>query len=631
MFDFVQQRKRIIQIILALVMLPFALWGIQSYRVSGNSDFVAAVGDQKISPEEFERALRDQRERLRQLLGSAYDPAMMENPEMRLAVLDRLIQQRLLLGEAVRTGLTVSDQQLIDVIQGIPAFRQDDKFSKQRYEALLRNQNLTPMVFEAQLRQELMVQQLSDAYLQENLVPNAVVDRLIRLTEQQREVSQAQIAPEQFLSQAKVDPAAVKSYYEGHASEFQVPEQVRLEYVALSADGLASQMQVSPDESKKYYEEHASDFGQPEERQASHILVSVPRNASEAEKQAARAKAEDLLKQVRQSPKSFAEIAKKYSQDTGSAASGGDLGFFARGAMVKPFDDAVFQMKVDEIRGPVETDFGYHIIKLTAIRPGKAAAFDDVKTKIEQEIRKQKAAKKFNEVAENFSNLVFEQGDSLKPAADAFKLPIQQSPWISRTGGQVSFPINDKMLQAVFSEDVLKNKRNTEAIEVAPNTLVSARVLEHKPAATRPFESVQDEIAKKLARQQAGEIALKQGKEKLEKLRQGQDAGVQWSNPQQVSRQRPQGLTEAAMRQIFKADVTRLPVYIGVETPQGGYTLFRVSKVLEASNIDDAKRAAFARQLRQFVGQEEFDAFVAGIRKKSEVKIRQEAVEKKQQ
>lgn len=631
MFEFVQQKKRLIQIILALIMLPFALWGVESYRISGNRDFVASVGDQKISPQEFERALRDQQERLRQLLGRAYDPAMMENPEMRLAVLDRLIQQRLLLGEAIRTGLAVPDRELVDIVQGIPAFRQDEKFSKQRYEALLRNQNLTPVMFEAQLRQELLVQQLSDTYLQESLVSKAVVDRLIRLTEQQREVSQAQLTPEQFLSQVKVDPAAVKSYYDGHANDFQVPEQVRLEYVALSADGLAPQMQVSSEELKKYYEEHASEFGQPEERQASHILVSIARNVSEADKEAARVKAEELLKQVRQSPKSFAEIAKKHSQDTGSAANGGDLGFFTRGAMVKPFDDAVFQMKVDEIRGPVQTDFGYHIIKLTAIKPGKMLDFDEVKAKIEQEIRKQKAAKKFNELAENFSNLVFEQGDSLKPAADAFKLPMQQSTWIGRTGGQVTFPVNEKMLQVVFSEDVLKNKRNTEAIEVAPNTLVAARVLEHKPAAARPFESVKDEITGKLARQQAGEIALKQGKEKLGKLQQGQNAGITWSAPQQVSRQQPQGLPESAVRQIFKADVTKLPEYIGVENPQSGYMLFRIGKVVETGSIDDAKRRAFAQQLRQFVGQEEFSAYVASLRKKSEVKIKQEALEKKQQ
>lgn len=630
MFEFVQQKKRLIQIILALIMLPFALWGVESYRISGNHDFVASVGDQKISPQEFERALRDQQERLRALLGRAYDPAIMENPEMRLAVLDRLVQQRLLLGEAIRTGLTIPDKQLLDIIHDIAAFKQDENFSRQRYEALLRNQNMTPLIFEAQLRQELMVQQLSDAYLQESLVSGAVVDRLIRLTEQQREVSQAQLAPEQFLSQVKVDAVGVKAYYDGHANEFQVPEQVRLEYVTLSADGLAPQMQVSPEELKKYYDEHASEFGQPEERQASHILVSVVRNASEADKEAARAKAEDLVKQVRQSPKSFAEIAKKYSQDTGSAVNGGDLGFFARGAMVKPFDDAVFQMKVDEIRGPVQTDFGYHIIKLTAIKPGKTVSFDEAKAKLEQEIRKQKAAKKFNEVAENFGNLVFEQGESLKPAADAFKLPVQQSPWISRTGAQVTFPVNEKMLQAVFSEDVLKNKRNTEAIEVAPNTLVAARVLEHKPAATRPFESVKDEITRKLARQQAGEIALKQGKEKLEKLRQGQTAEITWSAPQQLSRQQPQGLGEASIRQIFKADVARLPVYIGLENPTGGYTLFKISRVAEAGAIDDAKRRAFTQQLRQFVGQEEFSAFVASLRKKSEVKVRQEAVEKKQ-
>ena len=247
----------------------------------------------------------------------------------------------------------------------------------------------------------------------------------------------------------------------------------------LALDSVAAQIEVSADEVKQFYEQNLKQYAQGEERQASHILIAVDSKSSAEEKQAARAKAEELLKQVKQNPASFADVAKKYSQDPGSAAKGGDLGFFPRGAMVKPFEDAVFQMKVGEIAGPVESQFGYHIIRLTAV---KGRGLDDVKKQVELDLKRQKAGKKFSELAEQFNNLVFEQGDSLKPAADALKLPIQNSGWVSRSGSENKLLNNPKLLQAVFSEDAVKNKRNSEVIDVGNNTLVAARVIEYKPA-----------------------------------------------------------------------------------------------------------------------------------------------------
>ncbi|MBI2312139.1 MAG: SurA N-terminal domain-containing protein [Betaproteobacteria bacterium] len=629
MFDIVHGHKRAVQIVLALIILPFAFWGVESYRRVGDSNFVASVGDDEISVQEFEAALKDQQDRLRTLMGRNFDPALFERPEFRLSLVENLVRQRLLSREAVGAGLAVSDVQLASIIQQIAAFQQDGRFSKQRYENVLRNQGMTPLNFEARLKQELAVQQLTDAYAQNTFLPAAVIDRIIRLNEQQREVSVAHIAPDSYLARVKVEPTEAKAYYDGHLPEFGVPEQVRIEYLTLSADSLLGQVQVTPEELTKYYEEREKEFGKAEERQASHILITAGQGASEADRAAALKKAEDLLRQVRQAPNKFAELAKQHSQDPGSAANGGDLGYFARGAMVKPFEDAVFQMKPNEILGPVQSDFGYHVIKLTGIRPGKVAGFDEVKDRIEQEVRKQKAGKKFAEAAEGFSNMVFEQGESLKPAAEAFKLPIQQSSWLSRAGGEVAFPGNEKMLAAVFSEDVLKNKRNTEAIEVAPNTLVSARVIEHRPASTRPFDEVKADVTRRLARQKAGELALKEGGEKLAALAEGKDPGVGWSKPVTVSRQQAPGMPEAIYGKVFGASPAKLPAYVGAENPQGGYILARVSRVAEVASIDDVKRRAYAQQVRQMLGQEELGAYVASLRKKTEVKIRQELLEKK--
>ncbi len=618
MFDFVHKRKGVVQFILVLATLPFLFWGIESYRSDGE-DQIALVSGEKIQRQELDQAMRNQQESMR---GTGEDASMQDNPEVRSAVLDKLIQQRLLKQEAGRIGLTVLDPQLVEVIQGIGAFQQDGAFSNKRYEELLREQGMTPLVFEARVRQEMLQQQLIDAYTRNGFVPDTVAERVMRLSEEQREVSLVRIQPEQFLAQMRPDDAAIKSYYDLHQTEFQVPEQVRVEYLVLSLDELAKQIQVNADETRKYFEEHKDGFGQPEERQASHILISVPATASDADKAAARAKAEQFLAQVKQTPQSFADLARQQSQDPGSAAKGGDLGFFGRGMMVKTFEDAVFQMRPEEIRGPIQTDFGFHIIKLSAIKAGKAVNFGEVKNQAEQELKKQKAEKTFGEMAEGFGNMVYEQSDSLQPVAEKFKLSIRQSDWVSRKGGELPYLTNGRLLQAIFSEDAIKNKRNTEVVEVTPNTLVVARVLNHKPAAMRSMAAAKDEITMLVIRQQAAEAAVKEGRERIARLQKGENSMVAWGPVQQVSRQQPQGMDNETLRAIFKAGSTALPSYTGVVNPQGGFTLLRISRVTESAPADGAKRKAFGRQLQQLLAQEELAATLAGIRQRSDVTIK---------
>lgn len=619
MFDFVHKKKLVVQFILALAALPFLFWGVESYQGDGE-DYVALVAGEKIQRQELDQAMRNQQESMRGTLGE--DATMQDSPEVRFAVLDRLIQQRLLKQEAGRIGLTILDPQLVGVIQDIAAFQQDGVFSNQRYEELLRDQGMTPLTFETRVRQEMLQQHLIDAYTRNSFVPDVVAERVMRLSEEQREVSLIQIRPEQFLSQIRPDDAAIKSYYDRHQAEFQVPEQARVEYLVLSLDDLAKQMQVSAEETSKYFDEHKDGFGQPEERQASHILIAVASTASDADKAAARAKAEQLLAQVKQAPQNFSDLAKRDSQDPGSAVKGGDLGFFGRGMMVKAFEDAVFQMKPEEILGPIQTDFGLHIIKLTAIKTGKAVNFDDVKTQVEQELKKQKAEKTFGEMADGFSNMVYEQSDSLQSAAEKFKLSIRQSDWVSKNVGEPPYLTNSKLLQAIFSEDAIKNKRNTEAIEVTPNTLVVARVLNHRQAAMRSLAAAKDEITMLVVRQQAAEAAVKEGREKLARLQKGENAIVSWGPIQQVSRQQPQGMDNETLRTIFKAGSTGLPSYTGVVNPQGGFTLVRISRITESAPADVAKRKVFGRQLQQLLTQEELAASLAGIRQRSEVTVK---------
>ncbi len=631
MFNLIENHKKLIQIVLAIIFLPFAFFGVDSYfRTGDTSDNVATVDGQPISRQEFTKALQERQTELQRMVGDRFDPALLDNPEIRFSILEGIVRQRLLVNQALRNRVLVSDQQLQELIGDQPAFQENGKFSHTQYEGVLQRQNMTPVMFENSVRRDLMVGRLSDAYRATAMVPVSTVDWLLRINAQQREVSQSVLEPEKFLSQVKLDEGALRQYYDAHQNDFQVPEQARLEYLVLSLDSLAAQTEIAAGEVKQFYEQNLKRYAQGEERQASHILIAVDAKASAQEKQAAREKAEQLLKKIRQNPASFADLAKKSSQDPGSAEKGGDLGYFPRGAMVQPFDDAVFQMKSGELAGPVESPFGYHIIRLAGI---KGRGLDDVKQEVERDLRRQKAGKQFSELGEQFRELVFVQGDSLKPASEALKLSLQTSGWVSRDGkGNVKLLNHPKLMQAVFSDDVARNKRNSEIVDVGDNTLVSARVVEYKAPSVRPFDEVSAEIRKRLTTEQAVQLAAKHGREFLTKLKQGAEvSGLTWSASKLVSREKAEGYTGGVLTKVFKADVTALPAYSGVENSQGGFVLLRVSRVVNHDTVDVAKRKAVIEELQRMLGQEELTAYIASLKLKTEVKVRQDRLESKQQ
>jgi len=628
MFDFVQEKKRVVQIVLLLIIITFGFFGVNSYMKSGGGNVPATVNGEKISQQEFDSALRQQQDRVREQAGSNFDPALFDKPEIKRMILDSLVNQHLLSSQARSLGLTLSDDQLAQIIAGVEAFQKDGKFDKQRYETVLSSQNMSPLMFESRVRDELSTRLLVDAYTKNGYASEVVADNLIRLNEQQRVVSIAQISPDTYLKQVKIEDAAVKEYYEKNQKEFQTPERARVEYLIFSVAALQSQVTVSDAEIKKYYEEHQAEFSTPELRKAAHILIAVDAKASEADKQAAKAKAEQILKQVKLSPDQFAELAKKYSQDPGSAANGGDLGMFGRGMMVKPFDDAVFKLLVGEVSGLVQSDFGFHIIKLLAIKGGKTQSLNEVKSTIAQKIKEQKANDRFAELAEKFSNTVYEQSDSLKPAAELVKIPVQQVAWLSK--GQIGVaPWTDKALQAVFSDEVIKHKRNTPAVEIAPNTLLAARILEYKPESISPLAEVATSIRQKLQRQQASDLAIKEGKTLLAQLQQGNNVSLAWKPAQSVTRSQHPALDNELTRQIFQANSNKLPAYAGMENAQNGYMLARIDSVKEAGVIDDAKRVRYMQQLRQMTGEELLQAYIADIKKHASISIASFATEEK--
>jgi peptidyl-prolyl cis-trans isomerase D len=303
--------------------------------------------------------------------------------------------------------------------------------------------------------------------------------------------------------------------------------------------------------------------------------------------------------------------------------------------MVKPFDDAVFGMKTGEIVGPVETQYGYHIIRLDAIKTPAAPDYAKLKPKLEEEVRKNKAAKRFAEAAELFSGTVHDEPDSLQATVDALqrepfnlKLAPQKTGWFTAAGGDHPLLNNEKFLRSVFTEEVLKKKFNSEAVEIAPGMLASARVIEYEPVQLRAFADVREQIVQKLTSEKAAELAKQDGEAKLARLRKGESVDAAWSPGILVSRERRQGLSPEAAQEVFRADASKLPVYVGAASPDGRYVLFRVSKVVSDETVSAEARKALGRQLDQAIGRQEFEARLASLKQKADVQINLKAIER---
>jgi peptidyl-prolyl cis-trans isomerase D len=608
LFDLVSKYKRVIQVFLGLIAITFATWGIESYTTFRSSrDTVATVNGMEISQREFAEELRKQQDQLRRMFGGAIDPAALDSPESRRLVLEGLIARRLLAREAARAHMTMSREAVIEAITNAPEFQEDGKFSAAKYSAYLASRGVSDQGNVAELQIQIPLARFAGSIAETAIAPRAVAARLAALEAQKREVSEARISEQQFLPQVKIDEAQVKAHYEANQADYRTPERVRAEYVVLSAEALAREDPPTEAEIKAAYEARASQLRVDEQRRASHILVKTK---DEAEK---------ILQELKKNPARFAEMAKKHSQDPGSSEKGGDLGLFGRGMMVKPFEDAVFKLGQNEMQ-VVESEFGFHVVRLTGIVAAKARSYDEVKKELVEELARQKGQRRFAEAAETFNNMVYEQSDSLKPAAERFKLQIQQTGWIAKSARQELGALdNPKLLAALFSSDSLKNKRNTDAIEVAPNTLVAARVLEHQPAAQRAFDEVKAEIAGELRRREASALALKDGTAKLEKLRQGADPGVKWGPPRVVSRRDAQGLPGHVLRQVVSADTAKLPAYVGIPIPDGGYSLLRISRVIdEPVKEGDPQIAARAAQL---YGGAQYEAYVESLRAQADIEV----------
>lgn len=625
MLEFIRTHQRLMQFILLLIIFPsFAFLGIESYlRMSDKEPPVAKVAGQNITQREWDAAQARQIERFKQVFGEQFNQNMFDSPEARQGVLENLLAQRAMSAHVMENHLTVSNDTLRNTIAEIPGLKNPDgQFDKQRYQQLLAAQGLTPEKFEAGLRHDLAVQQINAVVQGTAFSPKSVVARVSSLNQQAREVQELVLTLQSFRSQVKITDAMAEEYYKQHPAQFELPEIVKAEVVVFNPDVVEARIVVSDADIKAYYDQNLARYKTDEQRRASHILIAAGKDAPAADKAAAKAKAEKILAQLRKSPNDFAKLAKENSQDPGSAERGGDLDFFGKGMMVKPFEEAAYALKEGEISEVVQSDFGFHIIRLTALKAATTRPLSEVKANITDEIRRQQVGKKYSEMAEIFTNMVYEQPDSLKPVAEKLGLKIETISGLTRkptTAYPKTAAYNQpKFLSAIFSDEATKNKRNTEAIEVGPRFLIAGHVVDYKPVTHSPLAQVRQQVEESIMLLETEKLALKTGEAKLAELRNGGTAD--FSAAKAISRNNNSSTPPPAVYAIMKADVNKLPAYVGVNLGGMGYRIFRINKIVEQP-ADEASAKSEEQQVNEFLAAQEMAAYLGVIKKRANAEI----------
>lgn len=582
MFDFFRKYNKIVMIFLFLLIIPsFVLFGVDRYQGSGNEEKVARVDGNDITRSEWDVQHRTEVDRIRQQSPNV-DSTLLDSDVMRYATLERLVRDRVLAAAAAKSNMTISEERLSRIFAqdaGLASFRTPDgKFDRETFQRVT---GRTPEQYEASMRADLATQQVLLGVSGTAFTPPALAAATINAFYDSREIQVARFSPESFAAKVTVSDADIETYYKDHAAQFQAPEQASIEYLVLDTEAAKKNISVSEADLKTYYEQNTARFGTKEERRASHILITAPASAPAADREKAKAKAEQLLAEVKKAPVTFADVARKNSQDPGSAEKGGDLDFVTRGAMVKPFDDAMFALKKGDISDVIETEFGYHIIRLTDIKPAVVPPFEQVRATIENEVRAQQATQEFAKAAEAFTDAVYQQPDSLKPAAEKLKLTIQTATNVGRTAapGATGPLASRNFLSALFAPDSLDRKQNTEAIEVGSNQLASGRVTQYTPAHPMPLAEVKDKIRAQLITERAAVLAKTEGEAKLAAWTTKAD-GATFGAPVTVSRRESKNQPIAIIDAALRADASKLPALVGVDLGTQGYAVLRVTKVV---------------------------------------------------
>ena len=628
MFEAIRKHSKIVMFLLFLLVIPsFVLVGIDSNYFSEKSPVVARVDGHKITQADWDNAHREETDRIRAQSPNV-DPKQLDTPQARYATLERLVRDRVFAAAAQSSHLITSDARLARALQDIPAIaalkRPDGSLDTEAYRSLVGAQGLTPEGFEANVRRELSVSQVMGGVMSTAFATDAAAKLAFDSLYQRREIQVARFNASDYAKQVNPTDADIEAFYKANAQRFQQQEQAAVEYVVLDLDSVRSGIRVNEDDLRTYYKENLTRLAAKEERRASHILINAAKDTPAADRDQAKARAQELLAQVRKSPASFAEVAKKSSQDSGSAPAGGDLNFFGRGAMVKPFEDAVFAMKKGEISDVVESDFGYHIILLTDIKTPRQPSFEELRPSLEAELKQQQAQRKFAEVAEAFTNSVYEQPDSLKPVADSLKLKIQTAEGVTRVPGPgASGPLaNPKFLEALFANDSVEGKRNTSAIEVGPSQLVAGRISTYTPTRTLPLQEVSDRARLLLIAEKSAELARKDAEAKKAAWTGNAAPAAGLAPAVVVSRDQTQNLPRAVVDAALRASPDNLPSWVSADLGSQGTAVVKVLRIIPREGVDAQQAAQQRQQLQQWWTTAEGFAYYEMLKERFKVQIK---------
>jgi peptidyl-prolyl cis-trans isomerase D len=634
MFETIRRHRNWLMPVLTLVVfVPFVWGGIYSFTQlsSGDTNTVAKVDGDSISQQELDTAQKDRVERILQMAGRNVNPSMFDTPQMKASTLDSLISDKAIQREAGHLHLNASEARIRELISQVPQFQVNGKFDYDTYTRLLATKGYSEATFESKVREDIGRQALEGGVVAGTIVPKAVLAHMRAIDSEHRLVRRMQFRAEDYVDKVSIPDDKIQADYDANKDLYRTPERVKVDYLVLRLDDIAARTPVSDAAMHEYYDNNKARWAGVEQRRASHILVTFgSKDASAPDKASARKLAEDILQQVRAKPADFARIAREKSKDPGSAASGGDLGWFGRSMMTKPFEDAAFALQEGQISNVVETEFGFHIIEVTGVKGNQARPFEEVRATIESEMRKQAAQKVYAEQAEQFTNFVYEQSDGLAAAAQKFNLTLQTLDDLTRQGA-LQHPdkasiFTPAVLEAVFASDSLQKHHNTKAIDIGNNALVSVHVDQDTPAAVRPLDEVRGAIRARLQRAEALRLAREAGEAKLKEL-QAQGSGS--ADPKakdgfeavhDLSRHDNAFLPAAAIGAVMALPADKLPGYVGVDQNDGSYA---VVHVLGASTVDMSGEAA-ANQDRTWIERvtnAEQQEYVQALRDRMDAKV----------
>ncbi len=617
-------------VIVILISIPFALWGINEYLSPTSNVAVAVVNGTDVSINEFQRTYQRRRNQLQSLLGASFDINQLDEGRLREEALDQLINDEVVLQAAINGGMRIGDQQLAHAIQSQAVFQQGGVFSEDLYQLWLRNQGFSPGGFENDLKRSMLAEQIVAGIATSAIVTGRELENAVRLQRQERVVEILKIPVARF-SDVEIDDAQIRTHYESNQADYVAPEQVKLKYIELSRDAIAAGVQVEDDELRAVYERRKADFETPEQREASHILFTLDEGADEATVAATRERLEALKGQI-DSGASFEELAAEHSEDPGSARQGGSLGAIGRGVMDPAFEDTVFELALNEVSDPVRSAFGLHLIKVDAIHASKLPTFEEVRDKMRAEYQNEKAERAFVERVDTMVTLAFESPDSLESVADALGLTPSVSDWVSPLAASNSgIGRNPAVIAAAFNPDVLRDSFNSEPIELDPSRVIVLRVAEHRPSRQQPLDEVQESIRRTLAAREARKLAADSGRTLLERLQSGEDrqdvaaqVELEWSGETTLgrdSRNADAGVASTAFRMMRPASGQM--VFDGTAVAGGDFVIVGLARVIDGviASEDKEQRDAAMRNLEVEAGRAAYDAVVQALRDSAEVVI----------